>query len=101
MTASPLDQNPEGNSCSRGKAALPLQVCPKNPRKTEGVQPLGGWRLFGYFLCAQKITKNAPGDPGPPLGAALVGGHLGGGSSDTLPSEELRCPVNEKSPSGF
>ena len=47
-----------------------------------------------YFLYAQKVTKKAPGvSPRSPK--------IYGGFSDTPASEELRCPVNEKSPSGF
>ena len=60
MRARPLDQNPVGNSCSRGTAALHLQSVPENPPFLLGF--LGAYapkRLFGYFLCAQKVTAGS------------------------------------------
>ena len=67
MTARPLDQNPVGNSCSRGTAALHLQSIPEEPPFILGF--LGAHapkRLFGYFLCAQKVTAGCGGAK-PPL----------------------------------
>ena len=65
MRARPLDQNPVGNSCSRGTAALCLQVCPKVRRRggrpngtapSKGVQNRRFWRAFGHFSRVGKVT---------------------------------------------
>ena len=59
LTASPLDQNPVGIGSSRGTAILHLQVCPKIPRKMEGVQPLGAGALLGTFPAWEKYPRGA------------------------------------------
>ena len=95
LTARPLDQNPEGNFRSRGTAILRLQVCPKNPRLFWGT---GGYprRIFGCFLCVQKVTAGCGGAKPP-----LVSRHsaepndCSGGASAAL-GREAPLPIVQK-----